>query len=106
VTADIYAEFAQGVAYAIRQHTTKRHTGKAPALAAPYQASRAWYTVVTLSARHPKGGLPLRFEFKTPHISRLEAELRARAEVRRLGLRDWALLDIVLTDGHKTICTP
>ena len=103
---DPYADFAQCVAYAIRKHTTKRHTGKTLALAALHQVASPWYTTVTLSVRREDGGLPFRFEYQTNHISRLEAELRARAEARRLGLRDWALLDIVTTNGHKTICTP
>lgn len=102
---DIYADFARGMAYALRQHTkqemSKRQTGKHPALAAPYN----WHTVVTLSVRHKDGGLPFRFEFKTRHIGRLDAELRARAEARRQGLIDWALVDIVTTNGSKTICT-
>jgi hypothetical protein len=91
---DIYADFARGMAYAIRRHTNNRHTGKAPELAAPYIHPKL---TVTLSVRHPDGGLPFRFEHTSDAISPLDAELRARAAARAEGLRDWALLDITCT---------
>jgi hypothetical protein len=91
---DPHADFAQGVAYAIRKHTTKRHTGNAPTLTNSYKQPRL---TVILSVRHPDGGLPFRFEHSSDAISPLDAELRARATARAQGLRDWALIDITCT---------
>ena len=96
-----YDDFAQGVKAAIRNHE-KRHTERPTK---PHTEAR-WRTVVTLSVRRRDGGLPFRFEFRTPHIGRLDAEMRARAEARRQGLIDWAVLSIEATDGTKTIATP
>ena len=69
-------DLGRGLAYALRQHgqPTKQHTGRAPGLK------------VTLSVR---------FEYRVPTISHLDAEIQAKAAAQREGLRPWALLEIV-----------
>jgi hypothetical protein len=74
-------------------------------LGTPHTA-QPWYTLVVLSVRRTDGGQPFRFEYQTPHIGRLDAELRARAEARRQGLIDWVLLSIEVTNDTKTLGTP
>lgn len=75
----------RALASAIRQHgrpTAERHTRLATGL------------TVTLSVRHPDGGRPFRFEYRTSTISRLDAEIRAKAAARREGLRPWCVISI------------
>jgi hypothetical protein len=61
----------------------KRHTVEAPGKMR-----------VVLSVRHPDGGLPFRFEYRTRTVSTLDAEIRARAAARREGLRIHCTLEI------------
>ncbi|MET1081000.1 MAG: hypothetical protein ABWY06_23545 [Pseudomonas sp.] len=71
--------------------------GLAPSKATPAKTinkRRSTYTLVELSVRHPSGGPPFRFEYKSSSISTLQAQLEAEKAVRKEGLETWALLDI------------
>lgn len=52
------------------------------------------YILVELSVRKQSGGLPFKFEHRSPSLSTLEARLEAEKAVRKQGLEVWAVLDI------------
>lgn len=57
-------------------------------------AARPDGLLVIVTARQAWGGLPRRLELRIDTISRLEAHLRAFQQVRAMGLRPHALIDI------------
>lgn len=72
--------------------TQSSTTSQSKPTAKPKQPVR--YILVELSVRKQSGGLPFKFEHKSPSLSTLEARLEAEKAVRKQGLEVWAVLDV------------
>jgi hypothetical protein len=77
----------------LTERDMRRALGLVPERSAPVAEAPSSMRV-TLSVRHPDGGLPFKYEHRSKTISRTLAVINAQRSAREQGLRVYALLDV------------